>query len=95
MDQEVNTFDPLVIDTSPGAQAVSPFAPPAGFAGGAGDYLSLLRFRCRLGDHLERFESHVQAYQDGQPIQFTGPFIAEAMLVLSKLMASNLKQKAG
>lgn len=95
MSSNSDVCKPLVAETTPGAPCGCPFSPPADFAGGAGCFLSLMRFRYRSLEHRLCFDFFVQAYRDGRSIQFSGPYTAEAMSVLARLEGMTPKQKAG
>lgn len=88
------TFDPLTVVTTPGGHHLGPFSPPAGFCGGPGDYMLLLRMRYKNEEYARYFREHVQAYKAGAQIAFEGPYASEAMSILAKLEGSYMK-KAG
>ncbi|RED00466.1 hypothetical protein DFO60_4622, partial [Ectopseudomonas oleovorans] len=46
-------FDPRIVPTAPGSHGIDPFAPPATFAGGPGEYRALVRERYR--EHYGRY----------------------------------------
>lgn len=90
-----NTFDPLLIETTPGGHNACPFAPPQDFGGGAGEYMSLMRFRYRNAEHQRGFREHVKAYREGGHIVFKGPFASEALFILAKIDCVAPQRKAG
>jgi hypothetical protein len=90
-----NTFDPLLIETTPGGHFTCPFSPPPSFVGGAGEYMSLMRFRYRNPEHQRGFREHLKAYQAGGRLVINGPFASEALLILAKIDCVEPKMKAG
>lgn len=89
------TFDPLIVDSTPGASFTSPFSPPQGFGGGGGEYLSLMRIRFKDPNNSRYFKEHIKAMNSGLTIRFEGPFRTEAMTVLAKISEKyNLQKRA-
>lgn len=78
-------FDPRIVPTAPGSHGIDPFAPPATFAGGPGDYRALVRERYR--EHYGRYRIllHVRAAEEGATLTFLGPYAAEAQLIINTL----------
>lgn len=87
-------FDPLFVDTTPGASTLCPFSPPSDFGGGAGEYLSLLRLRYRDASYARYFRDRVQAMQDDVTVLFEGPFKTEALAVLAKISQQHQQKRA-
>ncbi|KSQ21500.1 hypothetical protein APB26_31420 [Pseudomonas aeruginosa] len=78
-------FDPLLVDTTPGASTMCPFSPPRDFGGGAGEYLSLMRLRYRDSNFKRYFRARIQAMEEDVTVTFEGPFKTEALAVLAKI----------
>lgn len=87
------TFDPRVVDTTPGGSYASPFSPPSDFGGGGGEYLCLMRIRYRDPSFRRCFAEHVRAMNSGSTIHFEGPYSTEAMAVLAKISEKHNQQK--
>ncbi|EMG2118727.1 hypothetical protein IPC1147_30620 [Pseudomonas aeruginosa] len=88
-------FDPLFVDTTPGASTLCPFSPPRDFGGGAGEYLSLMRLRYRDVSFKRYFRARIQAMEadDDVTVTFEGPFKTEALAVLAKISDQHNQQK--
>lgn len=87
------TFDPLIVDSTPGGSFVCPFSPPSDFGGGGGEYLSLMRIRYRDPSYSRCFAEHIRAMNSGLTIHFEGPYSTEAMAVLAKISVKHNQQK--
>ncbi|HEK3717124.1 TPA: hypothetical protein ACWLUJ_006576 [Pseudomonas aeruginosa] len=86
-------FDPLIVDTTPGANNLCPFSPPSNFEGGGGEYLSLLRLRYRASTYGRYFKERIKAMDEDLTVVFEGPFTTEAMAVLAKISEQHNQQK--
>lgn len=81
----MSVLDASVIDTTPGSAAHCPFSPPAGWEGGSGDYVALLRSRYRDLMYGQRMRFTASFRRRG-PVRIAGPFAKEAAEVLHSII---------
>lgn len=80
-----NVFSVRHVNTEPGADS-GPFCPPAGFEGGAADYMLLIRSRFQNDrQHRVRFASYARSYSRNLPVVISGPYRRVAMAALKKI----------
>ena len=79
-------FDPRIVPTAPGSHGIDPFAPPATFAGGPGEYRALVRERYR--EHYSRYRIllHVRAGAGGGSLTCRGAFGGGAQVIIHALV---------
>ncbi|HQU15491.1 MAG: hypothetical protein B7Z66_12255 [Chromatiales bacterium 21-64-14] len=74
------------VETTPGAGAEHPFAPPAGWTGDESEYLALMRARFLDMNYRPVLLAWARAYaRDQDSVEFTGPMVNPAKRVLESL----------
>lgn len=88
-------LDVGVIRTEPGLGEEHSFSPPAGFDGSAQEYLALMRHRYRreYHPHGQRMAVAARFAVTSVPL-FTGPYAAQAQLIVNSLKPKRLKTAA-
>lgn len=77
-------LDASLIDTTPGAHRLSPFAPPNGWEGDPEAYMVLMRERYSCLDHGQRL-GFVGKFARTNAVQCIGPFAEQARRVIDGL----------